>query len=160
MGNIRLENNVLEVVGMLEDQVIAFLIEASGELVSEIARNSRVAEGQTKGSWEYHIDETNHTATIGSPLENAIWEEFGTGEYALKGDGRKGGWWIPVGVGENQIPLSMVEKYKWIAKRFDENGNITHVFTKGKEPQQMLTRAWAKNEPKFKRHLESKLRGN
>ena len=33
-----------------------------------------------------------HVATVGSPLENAIWEEFGTGEYALKGDGRKGGW--------------------------------------------------------------------
>ena len=29
---------------------------------------------------------------VGSNIENAIWEEFGTGEYALHGDGRKGGW--------------------------------------------------------------------
>lgn len=31
-------------------------------------------------------------ALVGSPLENAVWEEFGTGDYALNGNGRKGGW--------------------------------------------------------------------
>lgn len=30
--------------------------------------------------------------TIGSPSMNAVWEEFGTGEFAERGDGRKGGW--------------------------------------------------------------------
>lgn len=30
-------------------------------------------------------------AYIGSNLENAIWEEFGTGKYVLHGNGRKGG---------------------------------------------------------------------
>lgn len=25
-------------------------------------------------------------------MQNAIWEEYGTGEYAAGGDGRKGGW--------------------------------------------------------------------
>lgn len=30
--------------------------------------------------------------TIGSNVENAIWEEFGTGIYAINGDGRKTPW--------------------------------------------------------------------
>ena len=33
-----------------------------------------------------------HEAIIGSSDQNAIWEEFGTGEHALQGNGRKGGW--------------------------------------------------------------------
>ena len=99
MGNVRLENNVMQVVGLLEEEVIAFLYEAGGELLSQVARNTKVNEGQLKGSWQLVVDENNLTAIVGSPLENAIWEEFGTGEFALNGDGRNGGWWIKVGSG-------------------------------------------------------------
>lgn len=38
------------------------------------------------------MDEGAYEAMVGSSLQNAIWEEFGTGEYAAAGDGRKGGW--------------------------------------------------------------------
>lgn len=38
------------------------------------------------------MDESAQVATVGNPLQNAIWEEFGTGEYALEGDGRKTPW--------------------------------------------------------------------
>lgn len=70
------------------------LEEAIGELESQVKRNTAVDTGQTKNSWEHEVTKTDDgfTATLGSPLENAIWEEFGTGEYALNGDGRKGQW--------------------------------------------------------------------
>lgn len=61
----------------------------SGELEAQVKRNTRVDTGQTKGSWTYKVDEANGEAMVGSPQENAIWEEFGTGQYALNGDGER-----------------------------------------------------------------------
>jgi hypothetical protein len=89
---VTFEDNRIEVKGVLESAAIAFLNEAAGEVQSQAQRNSRVKTGQTRGSYEYQVDESGLEAEIGSGLENAIWEEFGTGEYALNGDGRKGGW--------------------------------------------------------------------
>lgn len=77
---------------VMEDAVLQFLEEAGSELESQTKRNqTRVDTGQTKGSWTHIVDSSTKEVTIGNPLENAIWEEFGTGEYSIKG-GRKGGW--------------------------------------------------------------------
>lgn len=89
---LEFEDNRVQVKEALESAGIAFLYEAGGELQARTRRNSRVDTGQTKGSYEYVVDESKGECQIGSNLENAIWEEFGTGEYALHGDGRKGGW--------------------------------------------------------------------
>lgn len=80
----------LQVKAALGEKAAQFLEETASEVESAARRNSRVRSGQLKGSWT-HIVEGNE-ATIGSPLQNAIWEEYGTGEYAAGGDGRKGGW--------------------------------------------------------------------
>lgn len=80
----------MEVKSALEDAVEQFLEEAGSELESQAMRNqTRVDTGQTKGGWTHIVEDKK--VTIGNPLENAIWEEFGTGEYSIKG-GRKGGW--------------------------------------------------------------------
>lgn len=81
----------IKVLDAMDDKINAVLEECAGELESAAKRNTRVDTSQTKNAWSHHVDDANHEATIGNPLENAIWEEFGTGEYALKG-GRKGGW--------------------------------------------------------------------
>ena len=62
-------------------------------------------------------------SVIGNPLENAIWEEYGTGEYALKGNGRK---------------------KPWVYK--DERGNW-HT-THGKKPLRPLQKAFDKTKGK------------
>ena len=83
----------IKVKDAIEDKAIAYLHEAAGEVEAQTKRNTRVGNtGQTKASWSYVVDESALEAQVGNPLENAIWEEFGTGEYALHGDGRKGGW--------------------------------------------------------------------
>lgn len=82
----------ISVKSEMQDAAVKWLIEAAGELESQTKRNSRVDTGKTKGSWQYVVDEGKLEAVVGSSLENAIWEEFGTGEYALNGNGRKGGW--------------------------------------------------------------------
>lgn len=90
--SLEFEDNRAKVKAALDDAITAFLYEAGGELQARTQRNSRVDTGQTKGSYEYNVNELEGVCQIGSNMENAIWEEFGTGEYALHGDGRKGGW--------------------------------------------------------------------
>ncbi len=89
---VKFTDNRIQVTEAIKDKALQYLHEASGELVSQAARNAAVDKGQLKDSWNYKVDEGRLESAIGSPLENAIWEEFGTGEYALHGDGRKGGW--------------------------------------------------------------------
>ena len=76
--SIQFTDNRVEVKGQIEGSIRAFLLEIGGEFQAQTMRNSRVKTGQTKGSWDYQVDEAALTVTIGSPLENAIWEEFGT----------------------------------------------------------------------------------
>ena len=88
------KDNSIKVKRAMHDAMDGILLEVSAELVSQTARNTAVDTGQLKGSWAANVTQKDgeYIATIGSPLENAIWEEFGTGEYALNHDGRKGGW--------------------------------------------------------------------
>lgn len=132
--SVEFTDNRIEVKNVLESAAIAFLHEAAGEVQSQAQRNSRVKTGQTRGSYEYQIDEGNLEVEIGSGLENAIWEEFGTGEYALNGDGRKGGW-----------------TYR------DEKGEYYH--TCGKLPNRPLYNAFTALKDKIIRMAEEKFRG-
>lgn len=92
--NLDFEDNTMQIKEALANSISSFLHEAGGELQAQTARNSRVDTGQTKGSYDYVVNEKNNSTElqVGSNYENAIWEEFGTGEYALHGNGRKGGW--------------------------------------------------------------------
>lgn len=118
----------------MSERAIAWLYEAAGEIESQTKRNTRVDTGQTKNSWDYRVDESNLEATVGSPLENALWEEFGTGEYALHGDGRKGGW-----------------NYK------DKKGEWHHTF--GKRPNRAFYRAFTSLKHALIRSAEEYMKG-
>lgn len=89
-NDIKFKDNRMEIMKAIDVSVEKFLTEASGEVVSQVARNSRVDTGQLKSSWMFVVDK--NIATIGSGEENAIWEEFGTGIYADAGKGRQSGW--------------------------------------------------------------------
>ena len=91
-NKIKLELHVDEAKEEIEKAAVAFLHEAAGEFESQVKRNTAVDTGQLKASWSYVVDKEHLEAKIGSPLENAIWEEYGTGEFALNGDGRKTPW--------------------------------------------------------------------
>ena len=94
MSEVEFTNNSMQIKKALREKAIAFLEEAAGEVQTAVHNASRVDTGETRGSYTYVVDESALEATVGAPEENAIWEEFGTGEYALHGDGRKGGWYI------------------------------------------------------------------
>lgn len=101
----------------LDEKAEAFLYEAAELIKTQAGQLTKVKTGQLKGSWDYKVDTAAKEAQIGSPLENAIWNEFGTGEFAAHGDGRKGGW-----------------TYQ------DEEGKWWH--TKGKKPRHTLQNAF------------------
>ena len=100
MSKIKFESYVDEVTAAIEGEAVAWLHEAAGELEAQVKRNTAVDTGQLKGSWSYEVDTEKLEAHIGSPLENAIWEEFGTGQFALKGNGRKTPWSYKDGKGD------------------------------------------------------------
>ena len=114
---VHLESNSIQVKAALDDACIAYLYEAGATLQRQTANNTRVATGDTAGAWDFVVDESEGVCTVGNPMQNAIWEEFGTGEFALKGNGRKGGW-----------------VYK------DDKGNFHHTY--GKTPTRALHNAF------------------
>lgn len=121
---VEFQDNRIEVKAAISSAAIAFLHEACGELEAQTKRNSKVKTGQTKGSYGYAVDEPELTGYVGSSYDNAIWEEFGTGEYALNGDGRKGGWFYVDAQGKGH-------------------------FTKGKKPRRPLFRAFTELRSKL-----------
>lgn len=134
MAGMKFEDFSMQVKGAIDEAIMQYLNEASGELVSQTASNSPVDTGQLKNSWNYNVDEGNQESKIGSPLENAIWNEFGTGEYALEGNGRKGGW-----------------KYQ------DEEGKWH--FTTGKPPQRTFKKSYDALKPKLVKRAEEVMKG-
>ena len=71
-----------------------FLEEVGGELESQVKQNTKVDTGKTKGSWEHVVNADKMEVQVGSRYKNALWEELGTGIYALNGDGRKKVPWV------------------------------------------------------------------
>lgn len=131
---LEFEDYSIEVKTAINDAIIAFLHEAAGELEAQVKRNTPVDTGQLKGSWDYKVYEHKGEAVIGSPLENAIWNEFGTGQYALHGDGRKTPW-----------------KYQDIKGEW-------HTTT-GKRPQRSFHYAFEFVKPKLQTAMANKLKG-
>lgn len=110
------KSNLGNILGRLEQAAQSAAFEAAETIRGQAARNTRVDTGKTKASWATVTDGT--TATLGNSLQNAVWEEFGTGEYALAGNGRKGGW------------------------VYFDKGEQKFYFTKGKKPTRALTLAY------------------
>ena len=146
---IEYQNNTFKVKEILKDKAIQFLNEAGGEVEAQVKRNSRVDMGQTKGSWKYVVDESNMKVTIGSPLENALWEEFGTGEYALEGKGRNTPWFIPV----DDYDGTKVPTFNGEVVIVYGKGGKAFYKTDGKKPNRALQRAMEKAVPKLEKRL-------
>ncbi len=133
-GEVIFEDYTIKVQNVIDDKINAVLEECAGELESQVKRNSRVDTGKTKNSFQHKVVDSEHTAYIGSNDENAIWEEFGTGEYALEGNGRKGGW-----------------HYK------DAKGDWH--YTTGKKPSRAFWKAYNSLKNKIINHIQSAFKG-
>ena len=134
MADVQFEDYSIQVRNAIDNRINAVLEECAGELESQVKRNSRVDTGKTKNSFKHKLDQTKHIAYIGSDEENAIWEELGTGEYALQGNGRQGGW-----------------SYQ------DEQGEWHH--THGKRPSRAFWNAYTSLKNAIINRIQNSLRG-
>lgn len=145
----------MQVMAALEEKCEQWLYEAAGEIESQAKRNATVDTGQTKNSYKYVVDTGNKVAYVGSNLENAIWEEFGTGEHALNHDGRKTPWYIPVDSFKGKKQPTYEGK---VVVVYGRNGKVFYK-TDGKKPKRTLYKAFNSKKSALKRRLESLLRG-
>lgn len=136
MSSIKFIDHSEEVKAVIADLAMGTLEEVSGELESQVKRNTKVKTGQTKNSWQHRVtkDGEGYVAAVGSDYQNAIWEEFGTGDYALNGDGRKGGWFYEDAEG---------------------NGHFTH----GKKPRRPFWKAYTSMKNKLIKFIQDRFKG-
>ena len=141
MSDVVFIDNSIAVKEALEKYAEKFLTEAAMVIESQVKQNTKVSKRHgrhTKESWESVVDISNHEAVVGSPSENAVWEEFGTGEYALNGNGRKGGWVYCIDNG-NKITRNKDGSMRKNSKYKKEK---KFYFTLGKRPRRALHKAF------------------
>ena len=138
MADVEFEDYSVKVKGEIADRVDAVLEEVCGEIESQVKRNSRVDTGKTKNSFWHRVTGSvlagEYLGQVGSSDENSIWEEFGTGDHALGGDGRKGGW-----------------RYE------DENGQWH--YTEGKKPSRAFWHAYTAMKSSIISRIQNAFKG-
>lgn len=161
-SNFKFDGNTMKVLNAMDDKVQAVLEECAGELESQVKRNSRVDTGNTKNrGWQHKVtkDGDEHVAFIGSNLENAIWEEFGTGVHAVKENGGKGGrqtpWYVPVeGYAGKKKPTYNGK----VIIIHGENGK-DYYKTNGKKPSRAFWNAYSSMKNKIIKRIQNQLKG-
>ena len=164
MANVRFEDNSIKVKEALGDAAISYLYEAAGELEAQTKRNMPPGQwfARQKGEWTYKVDEGRLEAKVGNPMQQSLWTEFGTGEYAAKGDGRKGYWVYVKGSdgsttskGGNSYTLAEAKR---IVAMMRADGLDAH-YTKGQSPKRPLENAFTSLKSALIRRAEQIMKG-
>ena len=148
MSDFKFEDNSVKILRALDEVGQQWLEDATRILHRQVAQNSRVDTGQTKSSWKKVVD--GNKGIVGSTSENAIWEEFGTGHYAVNGDGRKGAWYVPV---EGYLGHKKPTYNGKVIVVYGKNGQAFYK-TNGKKPNRALENAKNSTEKKMQNRLE------
>lgn len=150
--NIEFHDFSINVKTKLKDKAVSFLYEVAGEIKSQAQRNSKRRTSQTVGSYQYKVDVTELSAHIGSDYWNAIYEEFGTGEHALNGDGRKGYWIFVDTGGKPQAPKggkTYTKEEAIKAVGIMRGKGLNAYYTNGKKANRPLYKAFTATKEKI-----------
>lgn len=165
MANVEFKDNSVKVSEAVTDALIAGLYEVAGELEAQTVRNSRqghqYGDIQARELWKHQVDEGEMMAMVGSPYEAGYWEEFGTGEHALNGDGRQG-WWVYIegqesGNGGKSYPTQ--EEAEKAANFLRKVAKLDAYATNGIDPNRPLHRAFQSLKPNIIKVLKNKMKG-
>lgn len=155
----------------LNEASLDWLDETAKEIASQAQRNCKTdyEDGgkQLKGSYSAQVNSETGEAQIGSPLEAAYWEEFGTGEYAdtLKNGGKQGrqGWWVytpddegPAGYKSHTYydEMEAMMMAAWIQGKYGKRAYVSN----GQKPNYTLENAFHAVENPAKMELERRLK--
>ncbi|MEG0628770.1 MAG: HK97 gp10 family phage protein [Enterococcus sp.] len=97
------------------------------EIIKSAAKaGAAVSSGQLRSHIDYQLKKIGAqiVGVVGSPDQYAIYVEFGTGEFAENGNGRKGGWVYQAPSGEWFFTLGQ-EAQPFMRPAFRQNKNVT-----------------------------------
>ena len=149
-------DNSIKVKAEINQTTIAWLYEWANEIASQ-AKDNVALDGeagiQLRGAYSAAVNAGAGEAKVGTPLESGYWEEYGTGSYAVHGDGRKGWWVWKEGYEGNGGEMLTEEEAKAIAA-----SDPTIHATNGRPPSHTLEKAFTVNKPKAIADLEKQLK--
>lgn len=158
---VEFKDNTIQVSEALSKIEKQFLNDASRVLLNQTIRNSRVDTGQTKSEWDRVVDTSEHKGIVGNTSENAIWEEFGTGHYAVdengnpSGKGRQNAWYVPTW---NYTGHKKPTYQGKVVVVYGKEGK-SYYKTDGKKPNRALGNALVTTEPIIRKRLEDLIKG-
>lgn len=135
MSETQYQDNSLKVLTEVNQAIVNFLEEAAGEIETGARDNTPSGYDALRAQWRHEVNQEVGEAYIGNDAEYAIWQEMGTGEYAINGDGRK------------DVP--------W---RYQDDAGEWHI-TNGVRPKQMLTNSWNSRIKAIQNHAKKILGG-
>lgn len=169
-NNVKLHDYTDGVKLEINETTLAWLHEAASEVTSHAQRNCVMKDDagkRLKGSYNYQIeyDSKNAEATVGTPLEEGYWEEFGTGEHADvgKNGGKPGrqGWWVYVKGEAPREKVSKVYRDKVEAEAIAESmraEGLDAYATNGRDPNYTLEKAFEGTKNKAVSRLKQRLK--
>lgn len=154
--SVEFKDYSMKVKGVLNDATKAWLTTWGNEIASQARDNVQLdgdAGNQLRGSYRATRRYKDHI-NIGTPLEAGYWEEFGTGEHAVRSPHRSG-WWVYSDDYEGDGGKVLTEaQAKAIAAA---SGGKLHA-TNGRDPNYTLENAFKVSAPKAEADLERILR--
>lgn len=136
--NVQFTDNSVEIKQQINQKSLRWLEEVASELETQAIRNTKTDTAQTKRHWKHYVESREGKAYIGNELQNALWEEFGTGEFALKGNGRRTPWYVPV---NGYLGRKKPTYNGKVVVVHGKNGTAFYK-TNGKKPNRSLTKAF------------------
>ena len=126
------------------DEWLKKALEKTGRIVEKTAKeNAPSVTGELKGSISHRLENGNEVH-IGTNIPYAPYVEYGTGLYAVRGDGRPTGWAFAV-------YGTYAQKY-WREDKpncfLSADGKMM-IWTRGQKPQPYLEPALIKNMPRI-----------
>lgn len=91
---VEVNDKTQEYLTKAKKRIAIALSEIKDDIAQQASINSPYDTGDLSRSFlsDSYVDIAEQTAYIGSTKEYSIYQEFGTGEYAVNDNGRKGGW--------------------------------------------------------------------
>ena len=152
--SVELKDYSFEVKAEINDTTIAWLHKWANSIASHAKDNCQMDGDvgvQLRKSYRAEVDETNGKSQIGTALESGLWEEFGTGEHAVR-EPHRTGWWVYIEggsgyEGETNHYRTKEEAEAMAAYIRREYGKPA-VATDGRDPNYTLENAFKAKKPK------------
>lgn len=157
-------DNSIEVKAEINEKTIGWLHSWANEIASHAKDNCAMTDdnGQLRKSYRAEVDDGAGKAQVGSSLESALWEEYGTGEHAVRNPHRTG-WWVYIEGGSGYDGptnhYATKEEAEQMAAYIRRKYKKTAVVTNGRDPNYTLEKAFKANESKARADLERILKG-